>query len=86
MEESTKNSFYDFLLANSKPASQEKPEVKKHHMIIAWLVIFTVNVLIVWFGWNYTVSPIFGLSTISFLQSVLLYSIVKVLSRGLFSL
>jgi len=86
MEESTKNSFYDFLLANSKPVSQETPKVKKQYLIIAWSVLFLVNVLVVWFGWNYTVSPVFNLSTISFTQSVLLYSIVKVLTRGLFSL
>jgi len=86
MEESTKNSFYDFLLANSKPVSQETPKVKKQYLIIAWLVLFLVNVLVVWFGWNYSVSLIFNLSTISFTQSVLLYSVAKVLTRGLFSL
>jgi hypothetical protein len=86
MEESTKNSFYNFLLANSKPVTQETSKVKKHYLIIAWLVLFLINVLVVWFGWNYSVSPIFNLSTISFTQSILLYSIVKVLTRGLFSL
>jgi len=86
MEENKKNSFYDFLLANSKTSSQQKPEVKKHHLIVAWVIIFIVNVIIVWFGWNYTVSPILNLSTISFSQSILLYSVVKVLTRGLFSL
>jgi hypothetical protein len=86
MEESTKNSFYNFLLANSKPVARETSKVKRQYLIIAWMVLFLINVLVVWFGWNYSVSPIFDLSTISFAQSVLLYSIAKALSRGFFSL
>jgi TRAP-type C4-dicarboxylate transport system permease small subunit len=87
MEENTKNSFYDFLLANSKTASQkEEPTVKKHHLVLAWLIIFFFSVFTLWIGWNYAISPIFNLPTISFLKAILLYAVAKVLSRGLFSL
>ena len=87
MEENTRNSFYDFLLANSKTTSQEeKPTVKKHHLVAAWIIIFLFNVSVLWMGWNHTVSSIFNLPKITFLNAILFYAVTKVLSRGLFSL
>jgi hypothetical protein len=84
--EEKKNSFYDFLLANSQLTSkQPEQQIKKRHIVISWLVIFFVNISILWLGWNYAVSPLFNLTPISFIQSLLLYSAIKVLSRGFFS-
>jgi TRAP-type C4-dicarboxylate transport system permease small subunit len=84
--EEKKKSFYDFLLANSELTSK-KPEqqIKKHYLAISWLMIFFANISILWLGWNYAVSPMFRLTPISFIQSFLLYSVVKVLTRGFFS-
>lgn len=87
MEDNKKNSFYDFLLANSELTNKqtEKQQVKKHHLALSWLVVFFTNVLILWLGWNYAVSPVFKLPLLSFMQSLLLYGVTKVLIRGFFS-
>ena len=87
MEDNKKNSFYDFLLANSELTTKpvEKPQTKKYHIVLSWIVVFFSNILILWLGWNYAVSPVFKLPLLSFVQSTFLYAVTKVLTRGFFS-
>lgn len=88
MEDSKTNSFYDFLMANSQASGQEKENkapIKQSHIVLSWLVIFFVNVIVLYFGWNYAVSPVFKLPLLKFYETLFIYAVVKVLTRGLFS-
>jgi hypothetical protein len=86
MEDNKKSSFYDFLLANSELNRQEtKPTIKKQYIALSWLIVFLANAFILFLGWNYAMTPILKLPSISFVQSLLLYAVSKVLTRGFFS-
>ena len=85
MEDNNKKSFYD-LLANSKINGQlEKPTVKKRYLVLSWVIIFLLNSTGLYLGWNYVISPLINIANISFFDSIGLYVVAKVLSRGLFS-
>ena len=80
-----KEKIQDFLSGNSEDTSEKKP-IKKQYLVSAWLFIFFFEVFIVWLGWNHSISSIFNFSKLSFLEAFFLYTSVKTLSRGLFSL
>jgi hypothetical protein len=86
MEDSKRNSFYD-LLANSKVNGQEEENKKlpKKYIVLSWIIIFFANSVVLWQGWNYAISPILNLPSLSFTKSILIYAVSKVLTRGLFS-
>jgi hypothetical protein len=85
MEDNKKNSFYDFLLANSEVNRQETNPIEKKYVVISWLVVFFANTTILFLGWNYAVSLIFKFPLINYYQSLLLYAVAKILTRGFFS-
>jgi hypothetical protein len=80
-----KSSFYEFLAANSKLTKEETKKVHPFYLLLSWVTIFMTNSLIVWVGWNYAVAPILSTTPVTFVQSILLYSIAKIFSRGFFS-
>jgi hypothetical protein len=85
MEDNNKSTFYD-LLANSKINGQsEKPTVQKKYIVLSWFIIFLLNSTGLYLGWNYVISPLIDIATISFSDSIGLYIVAKVLTRGLFS-
>ena len=85
--EDKKSSFYEFLMANSKikVQAEESKKVKSVHIFISWLVIMLSNSFILWLGWNYAFMQLFPIKPVTYLQSILLYSLAKVLTRGFFS-
>ena len=85
MEDNKKNSFYDILLANSEVNRQETTPIAKKYIALSWLVVFFANITILYFGWNYAVSLIFKFPLINYYQSILLYAVSKILTRGFFS-
>lgn len=83
MEE--KRSFYDFIAAHSESAPTKEKKTQKIYLIIGWLILFLGNSLIVWLGWNFVISKVFNLASLTLVQGVLLYSFCKVILRGFFS-
>ena len=83
MEE--KPSFYDLIAAHSKSTPKEEKKTQKIYLIISWLIFFLGNSIIVWLGWNFVISKVFSLASLTLVQSVLLYSFCKVVLRGFFS-
>ena len=77
--EENKSSFYEFLAANSKV---KKNEVHAIYLMLGWIILFILNSTILWASWNYAVVPLMHASAASFWQSILLYSIAKILTRG----
>lgn len=85
MEDSEKSRFYD-LLANSKVNGQKNEiPVKKKYIVLSWLIIFTANSIVLMLGWNYAISKLLEIAQISFFESIGLYAVAKILTRGLFS-
>lgn len=81
-----KSSFYEFLAANSSLVSKEKEQKpKQHHIMLAWLLLFFINSALLWTCWNYAISFAFKVPNITFLQSLSIYVVAKILSRGFFS-
>lgn len=85
--EDKKNSFYDFLLANSELQKETKTETKSKSLplVMGWLVVFFCNVIVLYYGWNNAITSIVKVPSITFTQAILLYSFFKVLIRGFFS-
>lgn len=86
MEEEKNNSFYEFLQANSKLKlnQSEKKTFSKKVLLFSWLLLFFANVTVLWVSWNFFACVVFHLPHINYIQSLLLYSGIKVLARGFF--
>lgn len=83
--EDNRQGFYEFLAANSKLSTEEKKKIHPFYTLVSWVLILLGNSFVVWFSWNYAVSPFFKFQSVTFVQSVLIYSLVKTLLRGFFS-
>lgn len=83
-------SFYNFLTEKSNVEHQEKtPEkkpIKPIYKILAWIVIFISNSLLLQFCWNFGLKSLVDLPQITFIQSVMVYSLAKILTRGMFTI
>lgn len=91
MEDKPK-SFYEFLTSNAKkqPIQEEKADGKKNvgvkFKVLAWIVIFICNSLLVYMCWNFALTEIFKIAEISFIQSIAVYTLFKILTRGMFTI
>jgi polyferredoxin len=89
MEDNKKDSFYNFLLANSSNENKkpEQKKVKGVHVFMYIVIIPLINSILLWLGWNHAIVYVFHVSTITFVQTLLLYAVVKILfGRGFFSI
>ena len=85
MEENPK-SFYSFLSDNIKSKQQSDNKTNTFTIILSWCVIFIVNSALLYVCWNNVMHEIFKISTISFTQSIMVYTITKILTRGIFTI
>lgn len=86
--EDKSNSFYEFLkdnVKNKQSHSLKETNVKPIHKVLAWIIIFIINSLLFQLCWNFGIKNIFNIPTISFIQSVMIYTFVRILIRGIFT-
>jgi hypothetical protein len=83
--EDKSTSFYEFLAANSKLTKEDSKKIHPFYLAISWIIIFLGNSAVLWLGWNYALSPVLNLSSVTYLQSILMYSFAKVITRGFFT-
>ena len=87
MEDKSK-SFYEFLKDNANTKTSQtsnETSVKPIYKALAWIVIFIANSLLLQFCWNFGIKNIFNIPTISFIQSVMVYTFARILTRGMFT-
>ena len=85
--EDKKSSFYEILAANSKPTTEnEDVKVKPIHTFLSWTTILLCNSVMLWLAWNMAGVQLLNLRHATFFECVLLYSGVKTLTRGFFSI
>lgn len=81
-------SFYEILSANVKQKPQKQQEKKPaapFYRMMAWVVIFIANSWILQLCWNYGLVNLLEIPPITFIQSIMVYTLSKVLTRGMFS-
>jgi hypothetical protein len=84
MEDNSK-SFYEILSSNIKPKEAEK-KVGFVYKALAWITIYVVNSVLLMLCWNYGLAKTSAFfSTITLFQSVMVYTIAKILTRGMFT-
>lgn len=87
--EENKSSFYGFLAQNAKPVSEpsQTGKVPQKYIIFSWLFLFVVNSFLLWVAWNNAIVTVFpSVSHMSFVNSVLVYTAAKILTRGFFTI
>ncbi len=91
-ENNSTGSFYKFLMEqasstptpkkDSKPEEQAKPG--KIFYAVAWLIIFFLNVTVVFFSYNF-LCTVFLLPDMNYLGAIAVYALAKTLLRGILS-
>lgn len=78
-----KKSFYDLIVEGAARKEEKEEKVEGIYRVIAWLILFLFGTSLLHITWNWGVTPLFGVPRSNYLESLLLYTFLKLIRGGI---